>query len=284
MVPGCGLCNRLQAIVCGQLYAADTGRDYYMNWSAGELCGAAFDELFTAPVEPRADIPANARIYSSIQRHPWIAEERYRSLLAGDVRQHFSGLRNDTSPTVAIFTCHQFLSYYHDDRFVPTLRKLFTHVHPDITRRVEVFRREHYTDRTIGVHIRRQDWPSQKGLDYYIEFMRRYPDATFFVCSDDAATLDEIRSHFKTVVTFPTSSQVRGDKDAIQDALAEVILLSKTSFLIGTPGSSFSAMARAVGGMPGNFDYGLSISMRDLRLGNLGNPARLLWRRLRRNT
>ena len=283
IVPGCGLGNRLQAIVSAQLLAEDTDRELFINWvTEHNTCGATFDELFVRRHPALQLLPANTRCYSSVQRHPSVVGEYQTLLLSQAPVRRFGPLKNDRSNCIAVFTCHQFLGYFHDARFASRLRALLATVQPHLLARVTQFEQQHLRGRIVGVHVRRQDWGRQKTLDYYFEMMRRFSGATFLVCSDDERTFVEVKQQFPTAVRHEASSLIRGERAAIEDALVEMLLLSRVSYLIGTPGSSFSSMAQVIGGMPCNFEYALSMGKRDWQLGNLSNFGPLLWRRIMR--
>lgn len=280
--PCCGLCNRIQVVACATLLAADTNRELFVNWLPRHDCGAAYEDIFLPGVQTLTELPADTASYSSVQRHPAVAPDEYAAFLGARANERFGGITRDPGQTLAIFSCHQFLGYFHDPRFGPTVRELCSQVRPDIAQVVREFRERWFAPRTIGVHIRRGDWRSQRGLDFYFESMRQAGDAGFFVSTDEPGIFDEVRQHFPKAVRYPATSFQRGDAGAVRDAMVDVLLLASTSYLIGTPGSSFSAIAQTIGNIPGNFDYGYSMSKRDLLLGNLRNPAKVLWGRLRR--
>ena len=264
------------------LLAADTGRQLFINWFPRHDCGAAYNDIFLPQVPLLEDLPGNVSCYSSVQRHPAVAPDRYASLLGSRANERFAGIRKDDSPIVVVFSCHQFLGYFHDPRFAPTVTELCQQVRPDIAGVVKAFRDRWFTAATIGVHIRRGDWRSQQNLDFYFDSMRQFPGAGFFISTDQPEIFAAVEQQFPQSVRYPATSMQRGDAEAVRDAMIDVLLLSKTAYLIGTPGSSFSAMAQTLGNIPGNFDYGYSLSKRDLKLGNLDNLGRILLGRLRR--
>lgn len=283
LVPCAGLCNRLQAVVYGQLLAEDTGREFFLDWAPAANCAIEFDELFVPAFPTLEELPEDLVCYSSIQRHIHSAPDRYMEFLKGTPEERFTKLKTDPSKNIAIVTCHQFLGYFHDQRFGHWLRNLLRRVRPEISREANEFRKRHFSERTVGVHIRRGDWRSQRGLDYYMAIMSKFPGATFFISSDDPTVFREIHDRFPGAIEFPKSSFHRGDREGLIEAMIDVLLLSSTVYLIGTPGSSFSALPSAAGAIPGNFGYGHSVSIRDWKLGNLTNPGRTLLGRLRRS-
>ena len=280
--PCCGLCNRIQVVACASLLAADTGRELIVNWLPRHDCGASYEDIFLPRAPMLEVLPADTASYSSVQRHPAVVPEQYASLLGARANERFGAIRKDPSPTLAVFSCHQFLGYFHDPRFGPAVRELCSQVRPDIRQVVQAFRERWFSPRTVGVHIRRGDWRGQRGLDFYFESMQPAGDAGFFVSTDEPEIFETVQTRFPTAVRFPATSFQRGEAGAVRDAMVDVLLLASTSYLIGTPGSSFSAIAQTIGNIPGNFDYGFSMSKRDLLLGNLANPGRVLWGRLRR--
>jgi hypothetical protein len=280
--PCCGLCNRIQVMACATLLAADTGRELFINWFPRHDCGAEFNDIFLQQASRLEDLPEGASCYSSVQRHPAVAPERYGPLLGSSAKEHFAGIRKDHSPTLVIFSCHQFLGYFHDPRFAPTVRELCRQIRPDITQVVDEFRERCFAPVTVGVHIRRGDWRSQQNLDYYFGYMQQFDGAGFFVSTDEPEVFAVVQKRFPDAVRFPASSLHRGQPEAVRDAMIDVLLLASTSCLIGTPGSSFSAIAQTIGNIPGTFDYGYSMSRRDLKLGNLHDIGRVMWGRLRR--
>lgn len=274
LVPCCGMGNRLQAIICGQLLAEDTGRDFFVNWeSEAHDCGTDLTNLFLPVFKRLEDIPEDVVCYSSIQKHMGCATDRYMFLLEKSPIESFFPLKTDKANTVAVFTCHLFLKYFHDQRFNSRLRALVDHVRPEIKLKVNQYQSKNFTAATMGVHIRRKDWKSQKNMSYYFKHMDRFSkinsDVSFYVCSDDGHSLMKIREKYPNVHTYPARSLTRGSPEAIEDALIELLLLSRTKMLIGTPGSTFSAMAQCIGSMPANFRHGFAWSRRDVLHGNI---------------
>lgn len=158
--PCCGLCNRIQVVACATLLAADTGRELFVNWLPRHDCGAAYEDVFVPGVPKLEDLPSDAVSYSSVQRHPAVAPDRYAALLGAHANERFAGIRKDPADTLVLFSCHQFLGYFHDPRFGPVVRELCSRVRPDITQVVRDFRERWFAPRTVGVHIRRGDWRS----------------------------------------------------------------------------------------------------------------------------
>ncbi len=280
VVPCCGLGNRIQAIVCGQLLAEDTGRELHVNWTPAAVdCAVEYERLFVSAYPALADLPDDTVCYSSLQRYLSAVPERYWPMLKRYAHQWFRRIREDPAATIAVFTCHQFLDYFNDPRFPDRLRRLLVSVRPEIRAEVDGFAARHFGHFTVGIHVRRTDWRSQRHLGYYLRQMRQFPDAVFFVCSDDPSVPAEIRARHPRTVEYPKTSLSRQDSEGLVQALIDMLLLAKTQYLIGTQGSTFSAIARVAGGIQGPM-HGQSLSRRDLQLGNLRGLGRKLLRRV----
>lgn len=279
VVPCCGLGNRILAITCGQLLAKDTQRILQVDWTPVDNCAVELTELFVPSFTLLNELPENTVCYSSLQRRLEVVPEKYLDLLGRPTKERFGGLRADPADAIAIFTCHQFLDYYNDPRFPDQLRTFLATVRPEIIAEVDDFAERHFDDTTVGIHVRRTDFRSQKGLDHYLKQMRRFGDVTFFISTDDPAVTVELRQHFPRALEYSKSSLSRQESSGLVQALIDMLLLSRTSFLIGTQGSSFTGIARAAGGTGGKFNFGQSISLRDLQLGNLRNMGRKIVRR-----
>lgn len=95
----------------------------------------------------------------------------------------------------------------------------------------------------VGVHIRRTDNAEsirRSPLDAFVCRMREFSDSHFYLATDS----EEVRTHLERL--FPgriiTSGRPasRGTLQGMKDAVAEMFILSKTSYFLGSYYSSFS--------------------------------------------
>jgi hypothetical protein len=124
-----------------------------------------------------------------------------------------------------------------------------------------------FPDMIIGVHIRTTDMlklvhkKNMPSLWKYVDAMKaeieKNPDVSFFVSADNIIILRYFRKLFGNRVYFyegmsynSDGSIVRNSIRATQDALIDLLLLSKTKGIIGTKFSSFSYEAACIGGIP----------------------------------
>lgn len=148
--------------------------------------------------------------------------------------------------SVYIETQHRFYSSGKDfQNFVPV---------KSIQERVDEIAR-FFSAHTIGVHIRRTD--NQKSIDYsplhlFIESMNKaileYPDTNFFLATDSLVEEKKLEEKFGEKILVQKNKRLdRNDPLAIQDALVDMLLLSKTKMILGSFWSSFSDTAAKIG-------------------------------------
>jgi hypothetical protein len=106
----------------------------------------------------------------------------------------------------------------------------------------------------VGVHIRRGDkkgMEEKAPIEAYMALLKTMPDSiSFLVCSDEKASVARLKKVFgKRVLAFAKvfdRSSRAGGKDAVRDLLG----LSQTNGIIGSPDSSFSRIAAIIGNLP----------------------------------
>ena len=111
---------------------------------------------------------------------------------------------------------------------------------------------------TIGVHIRRTDHhyakessPNEVFEKVIREHLTLNDAANVLLCSDDQSVKDYFKTVFgDKIMTIKVNSFDRNDPKAINDAIIELYLLSKTKKIFGSHFSSFSQIAADIGGIP----------------------------------
>jgi hypothetical protein len=104
------------------------------------------------------------------------------------------------------------------------------------------------------VHIRRGDNSASiqvSPLELFLERMRieveRESETRFFLATDDAATEQTVKERFPGRVTTRDKSFARNRARGVQDALVDLLVLSKCSLILGSYWSSFSQTAAEMG-------------------------------------
>jgi hypothetical protein len=109
--------------------------------------------------------------------------------------------------------------------------------------------------RVVGVHIRRGDNDASiqvSPLELFVERMRRevndHPEARFFLATDDPDTERVVMSELPGRVTIRSKDFSRNRASGVEDALVDLLVLSKCSLVLGSYWSSFSQTAAEMGG------------------------------------
>lgn len=119
---------------------------------------------------------------------------------------------------------------------------------------------------SVGVHVRRTDFQPailHSPLELFISTLKEFPRGTsFLVCSDDVAEVESLKQQGFNVML---SGLAVGRSSAVTllNDLAEMLLLSRCSTILGSYGSSFSRFASLYGSVPLRVVSKRSVSVED---------------------
>ena len=250
-----GLANRLRVLVSGLAAAEASDRTFRMIWPRTPACGAGFGELLSNDW-PVVDVdemdPAwRARWLRSIS-----ARNRPDPLL-------------DPRPDLTIGSSWWLVPLDDPTRAAERARcaELMAQLEPipAIRERVSEFRARHCRPTMIGVHLRRGDFvrhrPDQVGNTAAAQtavdrFLTEAPDAGILLCTDDVSS-DHTGRPFRREGVYdmflarygarlapsPARHLDRHTVEGARDALADLLLLRTTQFVVGTEASTFSRLA-----------------------------------------
>lgn len=249
-----GLCNRLLVMGGSLRIARRTGRDFMLYWPENEHLGCPFHALFENPLAflggdhlhwllqternvklygphhgcgPRfSDLGADGdpeveAVIIKAWYAPKLAGEEYTAAFHGEVREHLLALRP----------------------------------RPEILAEADAFK---LPPRCVGVHVRRADACADAVAhfahsqdDHFTAIMEaviaRVPNVSFFLAADNEATEKMLRARFGDRVCFYRKTSRGRDRRGVEEALVDLLLLSRTAGLVGTHWSSFSNTAALLG-------------------------------------
>jgi hypothetical protein len=240
-------------LLSGLVLAEVSGRAFTMLWPVNNACAARFGDLFAndwhvVDVDHFPDLPVmGERIHGAAWRDLLAAPEHDLVVHGG-----YPLVRPAQFPAhSALWPCYL--------ESVSLLRPASY-----VMQAVDSFRCAHFRPTMIGVHLRRGDFHfletrdnTASALTAVEAFLRQAPDAGIFLSTDDGAVNQDtgrpskpehLRERFRrtygdrVVYTEPRSLDRRQPK-AVQDALADFMLLRSTDYFVGTRYSSFSEMA-----------------------------------------
>ncbi len=140
------------------------------------------------------------------------------------------------------------------EHYKNALKQLFSCVHPQIHTLVDKFIEHHScTGRFLGVHIRATDFRNHYKVVYpdrdlasVDDFLRELSDVTmpvYLACDDQNVASEFTQRYSGRVFNRELNWTNSYRQSSVLDALIDLLILSKSSGIIGTYGSSFSEMA-----------------------------------------
>lgn len=111
------------------------------------------------------------------------------------------------------------------------------------------------SEKTVGVHIRRTDHVDaikNSPLTLFVEKMQaelEKQDTDFYVTTDDASAIEELKHYFpaEKLIVYEEKVLDRDSKTGIQDALVDMLCLSKCRKILGSYQSTFSLIPSIMG-------------------------------------
>lgn len=248
-----GLCNRIRLHMVAAEYADVHGLRLLTQWERNDDCHATFADLFYAPaVSEYSNLSFFNRLGCRLSRH----------LMTTGQLSHVCPVNELPPPT-------KFLTFLHPDfptnpatRMArPTRQKHVKRLQPTamVTQQIQDLKIDK-SQRTVGIHFRAGDFV-QKYKDRWVSPAHFVPviqhvKATLgnvhtFLVSDSDPSDPAMRPLLDSVDTFiETRCRRRDAVDGIAEALAQLILLSQSELIIGTPFSSYNVMASIWGEVP----------------------------------
>ena len=259
--PFAGLGNRLRAIDSAIALARQGNISVELVWNKNKECNASFSKLFHVPEfiafkEISTRFQDNGRIFHTRRALMNFFNLDYplgfdRVMYDGDILQ---AQRNGYDFTQLLNYKRVFLNS--TSRFYPNDRPFdYLNPVPGIREKVGALT-SRFSDYPIGVHIRRGDndkstrySPLQLFLNKMQAEYDKNPRVSFFLATDSMDVEQQIRKAFGEAVISHPKVLDRQKEKAIQDALVDMLCLSKTQKVYGSYWSSFSGVAAEMGGI-----------------------------------
>jgi hypothetical protein len=253
--PQYGFANRLRAIASARILADYTGRRLLVNWIPSVPdCNIAWEDLFVNQLEaypqPLSTFQSDVNLYDDTGSHDFY----------WDMPQ---SLAQNNSDVVALRTFRNFRPKgMTEEDFKHSKSLFYKSLNPvsAVQKAVNAFQEQHFKhNEVIGVHIRRTDYfshlrqdpkevaPTELFINRMARILKTNPKVKFFLATDDKHEEQIIRSHLQdALIAYEKDSVSRATKNGMQDALADWLLLSRTSRMIASYRSSFSEEAGIV--------------------------------------
>lgn len=239
---GCGLANRLRALVGYQALARVRELPFYLVWAVDSYCPGEFSELFESSINPMCLQALRSVSPRAIYREP---------IWWQDIWKRWGAERDWIVYRREVHDCLRAL----------TLQR-------GLAEKVAEFQDRHNLSDAIGVHIRNTD-----NLANYAEWKKHYPDfdpkqissvAGFmevidanvrsrpvFLATDDPELEQALKERFPALITFPKTYDLTTLRTAsVGAALSEMWLLGRCHRIVGTYYSSFGQFSAVWGRVP----------------------------------
>lgn len=260
--PCAGLGNRLLALASAYELCRELNRELIVLWKREAGCNARAADLFDFQGVQVVEFSENGykkEFFETIKGN--IIKKKYRRKgkvcfpcdKIGDYKQRgrLAELRAEIAKEPVIYI----KSYTNMCELAP---ESFSFIRPSaaVAEKGEaVFAR--INARTVGVHIRRTDHVDaikNSPLELFYERMKKEiaeNDADFYVTTDDRSVERELKAHFpaERLIFYEGKVIDRDSKAGIEDALIDMLCLSKCAKILGSYKSTFSLIPSIMGGI-----------------------------------
>ena len=271
IVPVSGLGNRMRVVASMVEVSACIEEPIRIVWQPTWDCRARFSDLFSPLCDTMGETPdvrsstvgSNVTIDAgnfcdapAVKQNLWLPYLIRRFRYGKEVRIFHSNDKPDIInmvrqwPSLYMATCYAMADYR-----PATLRRCFRPL-PELQKHIDGVV-SHFTERTVGVHVRRTDNKraiERSPLSAYRFRLNQLLDKgktdSIFLSTDD----EQVRTYFREnygqrLITRPI--KVRRDTlHGIQDAVIDLWCLSKAGLILGSYYSSFSDTAHELSGAP----------------------------------
>ncbi len=247
-----GLANRLRAHVISSVYAERTGRTLIPGWVVNEHLGCEFSDLF------ESDSPKGIN-FQSVRQVTYV---RPLSSFQGDVSDYpeemvfFKTQWQDLTSEYLLRAAKPYCGNF--GKWFKPRSEISAFVDHCVAQ---------WPQSVLGVHVRRgdfvpqdQDLPESRYNAAISRALAELPDTTRILLVSDAPPEDlrAIENAFPGRVMPPIMKPegflgARGTLSEARGALVDMLLLSRTSMLILTPGSTFGEFAGFISNIPAVF-------------------------------
>lgn len=272
LVPNAGLCNRINAMLCGIYIHQHFGVPLDIYWENTKDCRACFDDLF----EPLRHTDIQVKRLKRFYLKPSTKKNLY---LPGLLRKFFfsadliktEGMTFDFIMEVFdmrnayVTSSNRFCLFGEkpmmekgntvlESSIWTDLRNVSRYFVPQSDIQDKVNRiTETYSEHTIGVHIRRTDnisaiqsSPIEKFISRMDEALQKDCRTKFYVASDDIDVKTFLKQRYGDCIIIENNELKRNTLGGMKDAVAELWCLAHCETIYGSNHSTYSTMASRI--------------------------------------
>jgi len=243
-----GLSNRIKCLISSMKIANKTERSLILYWPKDESCNCNLSDLFENKIKE-------------------ISKEELRKVIKEKGYELYQNNLNKNKRDFILVDSSRFEEFSLEDiqlRFEETpieVRKEILNylgklkIKKEILTKVNYFIKKEFSKNVVGVHIRRGDFVNLKtGIgaispdESFIEEMKKEieknKNVKFFLATEDKETETKFRNIFgNKIIIYSKKTENREDEGSVEEALIEMLILSRTNKILGSYGSTFTEMA-----------------------------------------
>jgi len=248
--PHSGLCNRLNCIISATHGGEIMNREVLIYWPRGYNCDIHLNELINIDNVREIESKEFKRAKKKLTIHDYSFKEiplEEFVILSTSKFVHFpmKGFKNKE-----------------------VIKKNLKKIHPkeEIVKKIDELNKIYNFNELVGIHLRKGDWEytsygimnisSEENFEEEIKkILKINPSQKFLLCTGSKKTECKFIKKFgNKIIVIPKHSQefidpnYKGGPIQIKEALIDLMSLSKTKFILGTWGSSFTEMAWRISG------------------------------------
>lgn len=253
-----GLCNRMRTLISAIGYCKKTERTLKVCWPVSKK----FHKFRRMPPEWRFE----ARLEDLWDFSVEIISDREWKEASNAYPGNLITLPppdDSLDSPLLLHTCHAF--YESSSRSPNELAHTLLPV-AAVAARIEKFENANPSDLRIAVHIRTnavheksaESSPLSWFEDRISQLRTLYPSAIFFLVADSPTVFERFRSIFGDSIVEQCKPPGYNTRRALQKALADLYIMGKSDYIVGTYFSSFSYMASTLQGDRGYEDSKMS--------------------------
>jgi len=255
-----GLGNRLRGLVSAMRLCKLLNRKLLLYWENNKFLGCGFKDLFENKFEEitkeelKEIKKKNSFVYRDIleedfKKYDYVILDTWKFVfLPNEIERDFNKTYSSNDGSNIDFEFER-IPIGQREKIINNLNELIP------TKRIrgiiEDFNVSNNLKDCIGLHIRRGDnkftvdgREKVSSDELFIEKIKSMPNERFLLCTDGIEIENKLKELFKErIIVYPKGNRKRSKSESVQEALIDMILLSKTKKIFGSYLSTFTELA-----------------------------------------
>ena len=260
IVPDGGIGNRLRALVSGIRLAGEVELRPVVVWHSDSLCQASLADIINVDLVPAEIVCPGELVYRALYEVPRRRNLKIPSLLAPlrfvrlfyDEKNLLPYLDDGPRLLSEVKASKGDVLFFSGQEFYDFPRDYFRRIvkpSDEVVARADEILNGHSPDFTV--QIRRTDNTqsiAQSPEGKFMDIVETNPAASFFLATDSEEVKDQFRRRFGERIFTNSRAASRSSREGIIDAMAEILIMSRTRKIFASYASSFPHIASWLSG------------------------------------